>query len=73
MPCSADGVMIIADEPTASLDAEAGAGRPAAFADQEGATLIVVSHDERLTEQLDRTSPRRRPRGFDTALEAASR
>lgn len=49
--------VIIADEPTASLDAEAGAevGRLLIeLADQEGATLIVVSHDERLTERLDR-------------------
>jgi putative ABC transport system ATP-binding protein len=49
--------VIIADEPTASLDAEAGAevGRLLTeLADQEGATLIVVSHDERLTERLDR-------------------
>lgn len=49
--------VIIADEPTASLDAEAGAevGRVLLeLADHEGATLIVVSHDERLTERLDR-------------------
>ena len=49
--------VIIADEPTASLDAEAGAevGRLLIeLADQEGATLIVVSHDERLTERLGR-------------------
>lgn len=49
--------VIIADEPTASLDAEAGAevGRLLLeLADQEGATLIVISHDERLTERLDR-------------------
>ncbi|PKR88795.1 ABC transporter [Pleomorphomonas diazotrophica] len=49
--------VIIADEPTASLDAEAGAevGRLLIeLADQEGATLIVISHDERLTERLDR-------------------
>jgi len=49
--------VIIADEPTASLDAEAGAevGRLLLeLADQEGATLIVVSHDERLTERLGR-------------------
>ncbi len=49
--------VIIADEPTASLDAEAGAevGRLLLeLAEQEGATLIVVSHDERLTERLDR-------------------
>jgi putative ABC transport system ATP-binding protein len=49
--------VIIADEPTASLDAEAGAevGRLLIeLADQEGATLIVVSHDERLTARFDR-------------------
>lgn len=49
--------VIIADEPTASLDAEAGAevGKLLLeLAQQEGATLIVVSHDERLTERLDR-------------------
>ncbi len=49
--------VIIADEPTASLDAEAGAevGRLLLeLAEREGATLIVVSHDERLTERLDR-------------------
>jgi putative ABC transport system ATP-binding protein len=49
--------VIIADEPTASLDADAGAevGRLLLeLAEQEGATLIVVSHDERLTERLDR-------------------
>lgn len=49
--------VIIADEPTASLDAEAGAevGRLLIeLADQEGATLIVVSHDERLSKRLDR-------------------
>ncbi len=49
--------VIIADEPTASLDAEAGAevGKLLLeLAEQEGATLIVVSHDERLTERLDR-------------------
>lgn len=49
--------VIIADEPTASLDAEAGAEVSQLLielADQEGATLIVVSHDERLTERLDR-------------------
>lgn len=49
--------VIIADEPTASLDAESGAevGRLLLeLAEQEGATLIVVSHDERLTERLDR-------------------
>ncbi|MCM5558760.1 ABC transporter ATP-binding protein [Pleomorphomonas sp. JP5] len=49
--------VLIADEPTASLDAEAGAEVGQLLlelANQEGATLIVVSHDERLTERLDR-------------------
>ncbi|MBS1180464.1 MAG: transporter related [Proteobacteria bacterium] len=49
--------VIIADEPTASLDTEAGAEVSRLLlelAEQEGATLIVVSHDERLTERLDR-------------------
>lgn len=49
--------VIIADEPTASLDAEAGAEVGQLLlelADQEGATLIVISHDERLTDRLDR-------------------
>lgn len=50
--------LIIADEPTASLHAEAGA----AVADlllelsgETGATLIVASHDSRLIGRLDRT------------------
>jgi putative ABC transport system ATP-binding protein len=49
--------ILIADEPTASLDPEAGAAVGsllAELADAEGSTLIVVSHDERLTERLDR-------------------
>lgn len=47
--------IIIADEPTASLDAEAGAEVGKLLIElAEGATLIVVSHDERLTERLDR-------------------
>lgn len=50
--------LIVADEPTASLDAESGA----AVADlllelsrEEGATLIAATHDERLIGRLDRT------------------
>lgn len=47
--------IIIADEPTASLDAEAGAEVGKLLIElAENATLIVVSHDERLTERLDR-------------------
>lgn len=49
--------VLIADEPTASLDAEAGAEVGQLLlelANQEGTTLIVISHDERLTERLDR-------------------
>lgn len=47
--------IIIADEPTASLDAEAGAEVGKLLLElAESATLIVVSHDERLTERLDR-------------------
>jgi putative ABC transport system ATP-binding protein len=49
--------IVIADEPTASLDPEAGAavGRLLIeLADDEGAMLIVISHDERLTTRLDR-------------------
>ena len=49
--------VLIADEPTASLDAEAGeaVGRLLIeLADAEGSTLIVVSHDTRLTARLPR-------------------
>lgn len=47
--------IIIADEPTASLDAEAGAEVGRLLIElAERATLIVVSHDERLTGRLDR-------------------
>jgi len=47
--------IIIADEPTASLDAEAGAEVGKLLIElAEGATLIIVSHDERLTERLGR-------------------
>lgn len=49
--------VIVADEPTASLDAEAGevVGRLLVdLANEAGSTLIVVSHDLRLIERLDR-------------------
>ncbi|MBB4953147.1 putative ABC transport system ATP-binding protein [Agrobacterium vitis] len=49
--------VIIADEPTASLDAEAGAAVADLLLDvagSEGSTLIVVSHDTRLVERLPR-------------------
>lgn len=49
--------VIVADEPTASLDPENGAaigGLLLDLAAQTGATLIVVSHDIRLTERLRR-------------------
>lgn len=49
--------ILVADEPTASLDPEAGAAVGQLIVElavDEGATLIVVSHDERLTERLDR-------------------
>jgi len=49
--------LIVADEPTASLDAEAGeaVGRLLLdLADEAGSTLIVVSHDQRLIDRLDR-------------------
>ncbi|PTW41668.1 MULTISPECIES: ABC transporter ATP-binding protein [Rhodovulum] len=49
--------VIVADEPTASLDPENGAAIGALLielAERSGATLIVVSHDSRLTARLDR-------------------
>ncbi|MFT4191325.1 MAG: ATP-binding cassette domain-containing protein [Comamonas sp.] len=49
--------VIVADEPTASLDAEHAAsvgGLLVELAAAEGATLIVVSHDARLTARLAR-------------------
>lgn len=49
--------VIIADEPTASLDAEAGAAVAELLLDvakSEGSSLIVVSHDARLVERLPR-------------------
>lgn len=52
-----DPGLIVADEPTASLDAESGAavaGLLLELAGETGATLIVATHDERLTGRLDR-------------------
>ncbi|MGO7539669.1 ABC transporter ATP-binding protein [Rhizobium ruizarguesonis] len=49
--------VIIADEPTASLDAESGEAVGDLLLDlaiAEGSTLIVVSHDQRLASGLDR-------------------
>lgn len=49
--------VIIADEPTASLDSESGAvvaDLLLELAGEEGATLLVVSHDARLVERMDR-------------------
>ncbi|GEO83524.1 MULTISPECIES: ABC transporter ATP-binding protein [Alphaproteobacteria] len=49
--------ILIADEPTASLDSEAGAAVGdllVAAAREENSTLIVVSHDPHLIERLDR-------------------
>jgi putative ABC transport system ATP-binding protein len=50
--------VIVADEPTASLDAEAGAsvaGLLVDLAGEAGSTLIVASHDERLIGRMGRT------------------
>lgn len=49
--------IIVADEPTASLDAEAGAAVCDLLVDlsrETGSTLIAASHDERLIGRLDR-------------------
>jgi putative ABC transport system ATP-binding protein len=49
--------VIVADEPTASLDAESGDSVGDLLLDlavAEGSTLIVVSHDPRLASRLDR-------------------
>lgn len=49
--------VIVADEPTASLDADTGenVGRLLLdLADEAGSTLIIVSHDPRLIDRLDR-------------------
>lgn len=50
--------LIVADEPTASLDAEAGSAVADLLLDlshETGTTLIVASHDARLIDRLDRT------------------
>lgn len=50
--------VIVADEPTASLDAEAGASVASLLVDlaeEAGSTLIVASHDERLIGRMSRT------------------
>jgi len=49
--------ILVADEPTASLDAESGADVGSlllGLARESGSTLIVVSHDARLTDRLAR-------------------
>ncbi|CDN56536.1 Putative ABC-type transport system involved in lysophospholipase L1 biosynthesis, ATPase component [Neorhizobium galegae bv. officinalis bv. officinalis str. HAMBI 1141] len=49
--------VIVADEPTASLDVEAGETVGRLLLDmsgETGSTLIVVSHDQRLIDRLDR-------------------
>jgi putative ABC transport system ATP-binding protein len=49
--------VIVADEPTASLDVESGQAVGSLLlelAEQEKSTLIVVSHDARLTDRLSR-------------------
>jgi len=49
--------LILADEPTASLDAEAGeavASLLTGSARESGATLLAVSHDQGLLERMDR-------------------
>ena len=53
-----DPVVVLADEPTASLDREAGAsliGALRALADNGGRTLLVASHDPALHAVADRT------------------
>lgn len=50
--------LIVADEPTASLDAESGAAVAdllVELAQEAGSTLIVASHDSRLIERMGRT------------------
>lgn len=50
--------LIVADEPTASLDAESGAavaGLLVELAQEAGSTLLVASHDGRLIERMGRT------------------
>ncbi|MCX5493193.1 ATP-binding cassette domain-containing protein [Kaistia dalseonensis] len=49
--------VVIADEPTASLDPESGAAVAELLLElavEEGTTLLVVSHDERLVARMDR-------------------
>ena len=49
--------LVVADEPTASLDAEAGSAVADLLLDltrETGSTLIVASHDARLTTRFDR-------------------
>jgi putative ABC transport system ATP-binding protein len=51
--------LILADEPTASLDAESGASVAALLmstAREDGATVIVASHDARIIDRLDRVA-----------------
>lgn len=53
-----DPGLVVADEPTASLDAEAGAAVAdllLELAGETGCTLVVASHDDRLVRRLDRT------------------
>jgi len=68
--------VIVADEPTASLDADAGenVGRLLIdMADEAGSTLIVVSHDHRLIGRLDRRITLAGGRiAADTAVEGAA-
>ncbi|CAN7677523.1 ABC transporter ATP-binding protein [Rhizobium sp. LjRoot254] len=69
--------VIVADEPTASLDVESGEAVGSLLielADQENTTLIVVSHDTRLTGRLSRriTFNAGRIISDSTALEAAA-
>lgn len=50
--------LIVADEPTASLDAESGAAVAdllVELAQEAGSTLIVASHDSRLIQRMGRT------------------
>lgn len=63
--------VLIADEPTASLDPGHGADVVdllLSLARENGATLIAVSHDERLIERMDRSLVLRAGRLADTAF-----
>ncbi|MDB5554037.1 MAG: transporter [Rhizobium sp.] len=69
--------VIVADEPTASLDVESGQAVGSLLielADQENSTLVVVSHDARLTDRLSRriTFDAGRIIGDTAAMEAAA-